>query len=103
MQTLEVIIESCGTKAKEVNPHGCYGGNKPHPMDFDDREEFRDRLSKFEEYQSKLRTFDIEMGQINPFKAENFSYGEFGAIKGFSPGKKFNAEILETGKIKIMD
>jgi len=86
MKRIEVITEANGLQAKEVNPYGCYGGNRPHPMDFEDKDEFAQRHQQFEDYESKLRMFEIELG----------------VLKGFTPHRKHDAEILENGKIKIL-
>ena len=35
----------------EKNPFACYGNQRPHPMDFDTREEYEERFKKWEEWE----------------------------------------------------
>lgn len=37
---------------KEKNPYACFG-RKPHIMDFDDKDEYLDRLAKWQEWEEK--------------------------------------------------
>lgn len=39
-------------KYKE-NPFACFGDKKPHAMDFDSKEEFQERLSKYENWETE--------------------------------------------------
>ena len=97
MKTIDVIIQEDGKTAKELNPFACYGTGKPHPMDFDDHEEFEHRLHKWYEAEEKIKMFYIE------------SVSMFGDIVLADPnylkilsGHINEAEILENGKLKLL-
>lgn len=64
METIKVTIHPDGKTAKELNPFACYETRMPHPMDFDDEDEFQDRMSKWVDAEKKLKTYEIESATL---------------------------------------
>ena len=51
MLILKLSLDSYQELINKKNPHACFGNAKPHIMDFDSTDEFRIRLSLWEEWQ----------------------------------------------------
>ncbi len=84
--------------AKELNPFACYETQMPHPMDFDDNEEFQHRISKWMDAEKKIKTYVIESATI--------VNGDVSDIKNFYIthliGKVIKAEVLGNGNLKLI-
>jgi hypothetical protein len=85
---IEVVILEDGLHAKEVNRHGS---ERPKKYVFESSPaQHGVRVRQWEDAESRLRTFQIE--SVAMLKA----YGTF------PRDEKFKAEILSSGKIKIL-
>jgi hypothetical protein len=104
-ELITVKILEGGRQAREVNPLGykpnyqtfvrqmksIYGKTKAISM-------YYKSVEKYQEAESKLRTFEIEVEPIHPMKQLN------GTFINVTPtvGKNYQAKVLDNGKVIIL-
>lgn len=106
MRTVDVIILKGGKTAKEIN----YLGEKPRALKIKYpsralKEGLKQRTKEWQEVESKRRIFDIDFSHLNSVleALEEKVRGKIQHINiGFSVGAHLKAQILHTGKIKIL-
>lgn len=54
------VLEYAERFSKSRNPYSCYGNQKPHPMDFDTKEEYEERISNWEKWEFSNPNVKIE-------------------------------------------
>lgn len=107
MKTVDVVILKGGRTAKEIN----YLGEKPRrglrvkDMSKALKEGLKQKTKEWKEVEAKRRIFEIELSDLIPLfkKLEEALAGEIHhAHVGYAEGSYHKAQLLHTGKIKIL-
>lgn len=106
MRTVDVIILKGGKTAKEIN----YLGEKPRELKIKYpskalKEGLKQKLKEWKQVESKRRTFEIDFSELVTFfkLLEKKVKGRIQhAHYGYDAGAYHKAEILHSGKLKIL-